>query len=251
LFYADPKVERMSKSKDKHHSHEDAEKKHSSSADNTSAPGGGGTTETGKQPAQQPVHHGPDLSESQGEGETPKGEGGTATTEATGQTEKMAQLHDRLLRLQADYDNFRKRTLREKNELFDSANQALMLELLPVLDHLHLGIQATSAHQANPAFQEGLTLILDQLMGVLSKFGLSVIATENQTFDPNRLEAVNALPSATEPEGTVLALVRRGYMLHNKLLRPAQVIVSSGPPEPAAEPQAKENQPRMNTDEHG
>jgi len=150
---------------------------------------------------------------------------------AADQTEKMAQLNDRLLRLQADFDNFRKRTLREKNELFDSANQALMLELLPVLDHLHLGIQAVSAHQADPAFREGLALILDQLMGVLSKFGLSPIATEKQVFDPNRFEAVNALPSATEPEGTVLALVRRGYMLRNKLLRPAQVIVSNGPPQ--------------------
>ena len=155
---------------------------------------------------------------------------GTVKAEAADQVEKLAQIQDRLLRLQADFDNFRKRTLREKSELFDSANQALMLELLTVLDHLQLGIQAASAHQADPAFREGLNLIFDQLMGVLSKFGLSPIETKNQAFDPNRFEAVNALPSATEPEGTVLALVRRGYMLRNKLLRPVQVIVSSGPP---------------------
>jgi len=179
----------MSKSKEKHHAHEDADKNHPSSAGQVSAPG-----------------------------------------EAADQVEKLAQLQDRLLRLQADFDNFRKRTLREKNELFDSANQALMLELLPVLDHLQLGIQAACAHQADPAFREGLALIFDQLMGVLSKFGLSPIETENQAFDPDRFEAVNALPSATEPEGMVLALVRRGYMVRNKLLRPAQVIVSSGPP---------------------
>ena len=165
---------------------------------------------------------------------TAVGEGAPSATilpaEAAEQVEKLARLQDRLLRLQADFDNFRKRTLREKNELFDSANQALMLELLPVIDHLHLGIQAASAHQADPAFREGLTMIFDQLMGVLSKFGLSPIETENQVFDTNRFEAVNTLPSATEPEGIVLALVRRGYMLRNKLLRPAQVIVSSGPP---------------------
>jgi len=212
----------MSKSKEKHHSHEDAEKKQPSSAGHVSEPGG-------RQPAHRPVRH------SFSNGESPEGEGGTAVgdgappAEAADQVAKLARLQDRLLRLQADFDNFRKRTLREKSELFDSANQALMLELLPVLDHLQLGIQAVSAHQADPAFQEGLSLILDQLMGVLSKFGLSPIVTENQVFDPNRLEAVNALPSATEPEGTVLALVRRGYMLRNKLLRPAQVIVSSGP----------------------
>lgn len=155
----------------------------------------------------------------------------TPPAEAADQVEKLAQLQDRFVRLQADFDNFRKRTLREKSDLFDSANQALMLELLPVLDHLQLGIQAASAHQADPSFREGLTMILDQLAGVLSKFGLSPIETEKQVFDPNRFEAVNALPSATEPEGAVLAAIRRGYMLRNKLLRPAQVIVSSGPPQ--------------------
>ena len=154
----------------------------------------------------------------------------TVPVKAADHVEKLAKLHDRLLRLQADFDNFRKRTLREKSELFDSANQALMLELLPVLDHLQLGIQAASAQQADKAFREGLAMIFDQLMGVLSKFGLSPIKAENQVFDPNWFEAVNTLPSATEPEGIVVALVRRGYMLRNKLLRPAQVIVSSGPP---------------------
>ncbi|MBI2442112.1 MAG: nucleotide exchange factor GrpE [Lentisphaerae bacterium] len=145
-------------------------------------------------------------------------------------TEKLEKLQDQLLRLRADFDNFRKRTLREKTELFECANQDLMLELLPVLDHLHLGLQAASAHEADPAFREGLQLIFDQLMAVLSKFGLTPIETENQVFDATRCEAVNTLPSATAPEGTVLAMVRRGYMLRNKLLRPTQVIVSSGPP---------------------
>lgn len=213
----------MSKNKEKHNVHESAEKKHPSSAGHAPAvdatPGAPEPNAAGVQPAS------------------------PAPAEAAGQIEKIAQLHDRLLRLQADFDNFRKRTLREKNELFDSANQALMLELLPVLDHLHLGIQATSAHQAIPAFQEGLVLILDQFMVVLSKFGLNLITTENQVFDPNRFEAVNTLPSATEPEGKVLALVRSGYMLRNKLLRPAQVIVSSGPP-----PEQKPEDRRLTTD---
>ena len=216
----------MSKNKKKHNVHESADKNlspsagHAPAADTTS--GAPEPNETSI-PSAIPAPACPAKSR-------PLGESGRSGAEAAGQTEKMAQLHDRLLRLQADFDNFRKRTLREKNELFDSANQALMLELLSVLDHLHLGIQATSAHQANPAFREGLALILDQFVGVLSKFGLSPIVTENQVFDPNRFEAVNVLPSATEPEGTVLALVRHGYMLRNKLLRPAQVIVSSGPP---------------------
>jgi len=200
----------MSKNKEKHQAHEGAEKNHSSSAGHV--PG---------------VDTPPSVPEPN---ETGIPLASPAPDEAADQVKKLAQLQDRLLRLQADFDNFRKRTLREKNELFDSANQALMLELLPVLDHLQLGIQAASAHQADPAFREGLTLIFDQLMGALSKFGLSPMATEKQVFDPNRFEAVNTLPSATEPEGSVLTSIRRGYMLRNKLLRPAQVIVSSGPP---------------------
>ena len=200
----------MSKSKEKHNVHESAEKNHSSSADHV--------------PAVDTTHGVPAPDEA-GVPLAP-----VPPAETADQVEKLARLQDRLLRLQADFDNFRKRTLREKNELFDNANQALMLELLPVLDHLQLGIQAAAAHQADPVFREGLAMIFDQLMVVLSKFGLSPMETENQVFDPNRFEAVNALPSATEPEGAVLALVRHGYMLRNKLLRPAQVIVSNGPP---------------------
>lgn len=166
-----------------------------------------------------------------------------APAAAAGQGDKTGQLQDRLLRLQADFDNFRKRTLREKNELFESANQDLILEILPVLDHLQLAIQAAITHQADQAFRDGLNLILDQLMGALTKFGLSPIKTEKQVFDPNRFEAVNTMPSATEPEGVVLNLVRSGYMLHNKLLRPAQVVVSSGPPPAAGQEKLKDKLP--------
>ena len=146
------------------------------------------------------------------------------------ENEQLAALQDRFLRLQADFENFRKRTVREKNELLENANQAIMLELLTVLDHLHLGMQAASEHGAKPAFQEGLALIYGQFMEVLARFGLSRIESENKPFDANLFEAVNAMPSDTVPEGTVLAQVRRGYMFRNKLLRPAQVIVSSGKP---------------------
>lgn len=209
----------MNKSKDKHRSPPETENNQPLSV---GQPAAADTAAAGPGPATEPA--------------APKHE---APADAKA-TEELSKLKDRLLRLQADFDNFRKRTLREKTELFDSANQALMLELLPVLDHLLLGIKTASDHQADPAFREGLELILDQLQEVLSKFGLIPIETEGQPFDPNRCEAVNTLPSESEPEGTVLASVRRGYMLRNKLLRPAQVIVSSGPPKPAPEAPAPE-----------
>ncbi len=146
----------------------------------------------------------------------------------------MSRLQDQLLRLQADFDNFRKRTVREKAEVFDQANQALMLELLPVIDHLQLAIAAAAEHRADPAFRDGLSLILAQLMGVLSKFGLNPIETEGQPFDPAHCDAVRTLPSDHVPEGVVMKQVRPGYRLNTKLLRPAQVVVSSGAPAPGA-----------------
>lgn len=152
-----------------------------------------------------------------------------ASDPAVEQTATIQKLQDQLLRFQADFDNFRKRTLREKNEIFDMATSELMQELLPVLDHLQLGIQAAVDHKADPAMQEGLQLIFDQLMGVLMKFGLIPIDAEQQVFDPARFEAISHMASDKEPEGRVLAQTRRGYMLRNKLLRPAQVVVSSGP----------------------
>lgn len=150
------------------------------------------------------------------------------------------QLQDQLLRLRADYDNFRKRTLREKNELYEQANQDLMLALLPVLDHLQLGLAAARNHKADKAIQDGLGLIFDQLQGVLTQFGLQPFDAEKQPFDPDRHEAISYLPAKECPEGTVLTQIRQGYLLRHKLLRPAQVIVSSGPPGHSHPPPAKD-----------
>ncbi len=171
-----------------------------------------------------------------------------AETPAAPATDALARLQDQYLRLQADYDNFRKRTLRDKETVYEQAHQALMLELLPVLDHLHLAQAAAASRQTDPAFCEGLALIRTQLMDVLAKFGLQPIAALGQPFDPEAGEAIRTVPSADVPEGAVLEQVRAGYRLHRRLLRPAQVIVSSGPP-PAA-PAADAAAPEPPSDPH-
>jgi molecular chaperone GrpE len=153
-----------------------------------------------------------------------------ATPAAAGAPGALETLQDQLLRLRADFDNFRRRALREKGEIYEQANSELMLELLPVLDHFQLGLQSAAAHAVDQAVQQGMQLIYDQLIGALAKFGLSPYNTENQPFDPATAEAVNCMPSDAVPEGVVLNQVRCGYMLKGRLLRPAQVIVSSGPP---------------------
>ena len=137
---------------------------------------------------------------------------------------------DRLLRLQADFDNFRKRTLREKGELYTRANEDIVLELLPVLDHLDLAIKAAAEHGADPAFLEGFTLVSEQLLSSLKKFGVSPIDGEGEGFDPDLHEAISHLPSPDVAENVVMMQTRRGYNLGGKVLRAAQVVVSSGAP---------------------
>jgi len=143
--------------------------------------------------------------------------------------EDTKDLQDRLLRLQADFDNFRKRTLREKNDLYRRANEDLITELLPVLDHVDIALASLASHDpADPAIQ-GFKLVAEQLTTVLKKFGVSPIDAEGVEFDHNVHEAISHLPSEDVPENVVMAQVRRGYKLGDNLLRAAQAVVSSGP----------------------
>jgi len=140
------------------------------------------------------------------------------------------ELRDRLLRLQADFDNFRKRTQRERAELFSRATEELVEELLPVMDHFEMGLETAEKHQTDPAVTDGFKMVYDQMRKALEKFNLTAVEALGLTFDPHTQEAVSHLPSAEHPENTVMAQVRRGWLLGGKLLRPAQVVVSSGQP---------------------
>ena len=141
---------------------------------------------------------------------------------------ERAALGDRLLRLQADFENFRKRTQRERSDLSRRATEHLMEELLPILDHFELGFENAERNEANPAVVEGFRLVYDQVINTLGKFGLTAIAVEGQHFDPHLHEAITHLPSEEHPPDTVVTQTRRGYLLGDRLLRAAQVVVSSG-----------------------
>jgi molecular chaperone GrpE len=151
----------------------------------------------------------------------------TGTTSETPSRESL--LEERLLRLQADFENFRKRTLREKEELYRRANEEFILELLPVLDHLGLAFAAAGDAAMDHPVVKGFALVGEQLQQVLKKFGLTEIEIKDQSFDPNLHEAIQHLPSDTVPEDGLVACVRAGYTLGSRLLRAAQVVVSSGP----------------------
>ncbi len=151
------------------------------------------------------------------------------------ESDAKKELEERFLRLQADFDNFRKRMIREKNELYVRASEDLMEEMLPVLDHLDLAFQAAAAHhkEISTGTLDGFKLVGEQLKTVLSKFGLTEISVSGKTFDPNQHEAISLIPSDQIAENGIITEARKGYMLGGKLIRATQVVVSSGKPVPA------------------
>ena len=143
-------------------------------------------------------------------------------------------LRDQLLRLRADFDNFRKRTQRERSELFLMANETLFLEMLPIIDHFEMGFKSAEEHKTDCSVTEGFRMVYKQLLDVLKKFNVTAIDAIGEAFDPHRHESLLHMPS-DKPAGTVVEQIRRGYMLGEKLLRAAQVIVSGGPQENATQ----------------
>lgn len=140
---------------------------------------------------------------------------------------KTDEHYDHLLRLQADFDNYRKRTQKEKTEIIKYASERVIGDLLPVLDNFE---RAVSAAQINPdfsAFSQGVEMILRQLQTALSKEGLKAIEAIGQPFDPNLHDAVLRVESEEHPENTVVDELQKGYYLKEKVLRPSMVKVSN------------------------
>lgn len=140
-------------------------------------------------------------------------------------------LRDQFIRLQADFANFRNRTQRERIELYQRANEDLLLEILPVLDHYEMGLQTAEKHNADKAVLDGFKMVYDQFQHVLKKFNLTPIEAVGEVFDPHKHEALTHMPSDKFEAEVCSNQVRRGYMFGDKLLRAAQVVVSSGPAE--------------------
>jgi len=139
---------------------------------------------------------------------------------------------DRLLRTMADFDNFRKRAARDKQESIKYANESLLAKLVPVLDNFDMALAATQNAQGEAilSLQAGVTMIHQQFKAVLTEAGLEEIDASGKTFDPNLHEAVSQQETADAPEGTVVMQLRKGYKLRDRLIRPASVIVAKQPP---------------------
>jgi molecular chaperone GrpE len=136
------------------------------------------------------------------------------------------ELFDRLQRLAAEFDNFRKRNARENATLAERANERLVKELIPILDDLGRALEAAAEHE-EAKLEDGVRLVHRSLGDLLRKEGLAEIATEGK-FDPHVHEALLSQPSDAE-EGSVIEVVQKGYKLGDKVIRPARVVVAAPP----------------------
>jgi molecular chaperone GrpE len=142
--------------------------------------------------------------------------------------EERDNLQDRLLRKQAEFENYKKRSERERAEYIQMASADLMRELLNVLDSFDLAVRNASERAADEDMLRGIDLVYKQLLDTLGRFGLKPVEAKGQVFDPNFHQAVTTVASADVPENTVVEELRRGYTLNGRLLRPAMVSVSAG-----------------------
>lgn len=139
---------------------------------------------------------------------------------------EKADLQDRLLRLQAEFDNFRKRTEKDRSEFVQYAGMEIVRELLPVLDDFERAIKADSSSKD---YAKGIEMIYTRLAGILAKLGLEPIDTTGATFDPHVHQAVEKVPTEMAEDHTVLGDHQRGYKFKGKLLRPSMVKVAVRP----------------------
>lgn len=148
------------------------------------------------------------------------------------QAAKAKEHWDNLLRATADFENFKKRVARERQEASKYAHESILKKLIPVLDNFDMALAAAGSAPggATPtALQAGISMISQQFKSALTEAGLEEIDAANQPFDPHWHEAVSQQETSEVPEGHVLQQLRKGYKLRDRLLRPATVIVAKKP----------------------
>jgi molecular chaperone GrpE len=137
------------------------------------------------------------------------------------------QTYDRFLRVSAEFDNYKKRSSREMSEFRKYANESLISDMLTVVDNIERAISTSSSDdKANSCIIEGVSLTLKEILRVFDNFGVKPIESLCKTFDPNFHQAVMQQESEEHPENTVIAELQKGYMIHDRLLRPSMVVVS-------------------------
>jgi molecular chaperone GrpE len=169
------------------------------------------------------------------EASPPAANPGTATTEqidaddpTSGLQADLDRFRDLALRSQADFENYKKRAAREKEEAIKYANSSMLERLIAIVDNFELGLSAARDEGEKSPIFSGMKMVLKQLTDFLTDNGLKPIDAEGRKFDPNLHEAIAHEASNEVPEGVVIRQTRRGYRMKDRLLRPSSVVVSSG-----------------------
>ena len=166
------------------------------------------------------------------------------TAAAAAQAEKIAaleaerdDLRNRMMRSAADLENYRKRTLREKDEMRKYGIDRVVLELLPVLDNLDRALEHADKSEDSTTIVDGVRMVQRQFVTALEKHGVKGFDSRGEAFDPQLHEAIQQVETTDHPNGTVMDEYQRGYYLHDRLIRPAMVVVArnSAPAPPPAE----------------
>ena len=161
-------------------------------------------------------------------------------TKLTESNLKVDELNNKFLRAAADNENYRKRMVREREELQHRTTSRVIEEILPAIDNMKLGLSASDIHPEAKIVADGFVMVFEQLKNALNQLGVEEIAAESGAeFNPNEHECLSQQANAEVEENKIVATTRSGYKLSGKLLRPAAVILSTGPAEEIAPEEIK------------
>ncbi len=152
---------------------------------------------------------------------------------------KAAELEDKYLRLYAETENFKKRMARESAEREKYYNEGIIREMLPVMDNLERALAHAGAETGNDGLKEGVGMVKKQMLDVLTRFGVSEVASVGLPFDPQKEQAIMQVETGDYEPGTVVEELQKGYFLNDRILRPAMVTVAK---RPAERPEGHEGQ---------
>lgn len=144
-------------------------------------------------------------------------------------SEEISELQNKILRIAAEFDNFKKRSERDHKTLIKFGNESILQELLPVIDNLGQAILMASHSQQNDSIITGIKMVLRQFEEILNSHGLNSFPSLGEQFNPIKHEAVDEQINADVPDGQIIQELQKGYFLCNRLVRPARVIVAKQP----------------------
>ena len=150
----------------------------------------------------------------------------TLETDVEKLQEKVSDLNDKNLRLMAEFDNYRKRTMKERSELIKTAGESILADMLPLIDDFERAMEAMKTARDVEAVEEGVELIYGKFIAFLQQNGVKEIPTENEPFDVDLHEAVTTFPASSDDmKGKIMDCISKGYTLHEKVIRYPKVVV--------------------------